>query len=289
MTDELKRRMARLREIAPRLNAATDSASRLVTEVEKFLVDELRIGVTARVCYEDAPAGTDDDGRPLRTQSALAFGRVGGAFRIHVQSDTVVDTGGGAPEATLSQERLAWPSCSRETKLKAFEKLPELLEKIIEHAERLAHAADDTSSKLNAMIGEEEAVETPPRRTQSRTHGGAWDQQLDDAVQRYQQCERDMIECETDGDAWEARMEAEGREDADPHDDHEQARAKLIRLVCLATGHDPGEPLAAPIGALTAEWLLVVSPGRDDPWDDEDEESRRLVVVPRASGLTLFS
>ncbi len=37
MTDELKKRMARLRELAPRLNAATDQASRVVAMVEKFL------------------------------------------------------------------------------------------------------------------------------------------------------------------------------------------------------------------------------------------------------------
>ena len=72
-------------------------------------------------------------------------------------------------------------------------------------------------------------------------------------------------------------MEAEGRDDADPHEDWETAREKLIRLVCIATGHNPDEQLDAPIAALTEDWLLVVSPGRDDPWDDdEDADSRRL-------------
>ena len=61
MTDELKRRMARLREIAPRLNVATDQASKLVAMVEKFLVDELHIGVSAEVSYEELPAGADVD------------------------------------------------------------------------------------------------------------------------------------------------------------------------------------------------------------------------------------
>ena len=45
MTDELKERMARLREIAPRLNSATDQTSKLVAMVEKLLVKELHIGI----------------------------------------------------------------------------------------------------------------------------------------------------------------------------------------------------------------------------------------------------
>ena len=84
-------------------------------------------------------------------------------------------------------------------------------------------------------------------------------------------------------------MEAEGKDDADPHSDWETAREKLIRLVCLATGHDPAEQLDAPIAALTDDWLLVVSPGRDEPWDEEDTDSRRLSVVSRTKGLTIFS
>jgi hypothetical protein len=45
MTDELKERIARLREIAFRLNSATDQTSKLVAMVEKLLVEELHIGI----------------------------------------------------------------------------------------------------------------------------------------------------------------------------------------------------------------------------------------------------
>jgi hypothetical protein len=289
MTDELKRRMARLREIAPRLNAATDQASKLVTQVEKFLVDELHIGVSAQVCYEDVPAGIDDDGHALSTRHSLAFGRIGGTFRIHVVMETADLDDGSSPRTTLSQERVLWPSCNRETKLKAFEKLPELLDKIIEEAERLARTADDTTSKVNAMIGEEDPVEMAPRGSRAGDRGGPWDRQLNDAVHAYHRREMDLIECENDGDSWEARMEAEGRDDADPHTDWEMAKEKLIRLVCLATGHDPAEQLTTPIAALIDDWLLVVSPGRDEPYDEEDCDSRRLSIVSRTTGLTDFS
>jgi hypothetical protein len=289
MTDELKRRMARLREIAPRLNAASDQASRLVAQVEKFLVDELHIGVSAEVCYEEFPAGTDDDNRVLQIRHSLAFGRDGGSFRIHLLKETIDVDDGTSARTTLAQERILWRSCTRETRLKAFEKLPDLLDKIIEEAERLAQASEGARVKVDAMLGEEEPVEVVPGRAWVSESGGAWSRKLTDAAHRYRQCERDVVESETDGDAWEARMEAEGRDDADPHDDWEKAREKLLRLVCVATGHDPEEQLDAPISALTDDWLLVVSPGRDDPWDDEDADSRRLSVISRAKGLTIFS
>jgi hypothetical protein len=289
MTDELKRRMAKLREIAPRLNAATDQASKLVALVEKFLVEELHIGVSAEACYEELPAGTDDDDRALRVRHSLAFGRGCGSFRIHVVRETVAVDDGASARTTLAQERMLWPSCNRETKLKAFEKLPELLDKITEEAERLAQTSEATRAKVEDMIGEEEPVEVVQGRAWVSEGGGVWSRQLADAAHRYRQCERDVVESEIDGDAWEARMEAEGRDDADPHEDWETARERLMRLVCIATGHDPAEPLDAPISALTDDWLLVVSPGRDDPWDDEDADSRRLSVISRTKGLTIFS
>jgi hypothetical protein len=289
MTDELKRRMAKLREIAPRLNAATDQASKLVTLVDKFLVEELHIGVSAEVCYEELPAGTDDDNHALKIRHSLAFGRGGGSFRIHVVKETVAVDDGASARTTLAQERILWPSCSRETKLKAFEKLPELLDKIIEEAERLTQTSEATRVKVEEMIGEEEPVEVVHGRAWVSEPGGVWSRQLADAVHRYRQCERDVVEAEIDSDAWEARMEAEGRDDADPHGDWETACQKLMRLVCIATGHDPAEQLDAPISALTDDWLLVVLPGRDDPWDDDDADSRRLSVISRTRGLTVFS
>jgi hypothetical protein len=289
MTDELKRRMAKLRELAPRLNAATDQASKLVALVEKFLVEELHLGISAEVCYEEAPAGTGDDDEVLITRQSLAFGRSGGSFRIHVLRETVADDL-EAPEPTiLDQERILWPSCPRETKLKAFEKLPELLDKIIEEAQQLAQASETAQAKVEEMIGEEQPVDAIHSRARAPESPASWSRQLADAARRYHQCQRDVVESELDGDAWEARMEAEGREDADPQDDWEEAQQKLLRLVSIATGHDPDEPLEAPIAAFTDDWLLVVSPGRDDPWDEEDPDSRRLTVVSRSKGLKDFS
>jgi hypothetical protein len=291
MTDELKKRMQKLRAIAPRLNSATDQASRLVAMVEKFLVDDLHIGVSAVSSpFSTRPAGKDEHGNPLQVDQALAFGRVGGSYRIHVLNRTGSVDGDGRWREITEKEEVLWPSCGRDTKLKAFEKLPELLDGIISEAERLASAADATAAKVREITSaDEEPVEAAQGRAWASGSGPAWGQQLADAARRYHHCERDVVESELDSDAWEARMEAEGREDADPHSDWETAREKLIRLVCIATGHDPAEPLDAPICAMTGDWLIVVSPGRDDPWDDEeDADHRRLSVISRTDGLSIF-
>ncbi len=173
MTDELKRRMARLREIAPRLNAGTDQASKLVAQVEKFLVEELRIGISAEVAYEEHLAGIDDDNRLLSIRHSLAFGRGGGSFRIHVLSETIAVDDGASARTTVAQERVLWPSCPREMKLKAFEKLPALLDRIIEEAERLAQASESTRVKVKEMMGEEEPVEAVPGRAPVNEGGAA--------------------------------------------------------------------------------------------------------------------
>jgi hypothetical protein len=155
MTDELKERMARLREIAPRLNSATDQASRLVAMVEKFLVDELHIGVSTETSpFAFAPAGQDERGNTRVASQRLAFGRVGGAYRIHVIDEVGIRDEEQASQGSISRQETAWPSCGRETKLKAFEKLPELLDNIIKESERLAETADATVSKVGELTKE---------------------------------------------------------------------------------------------------------------------------------------
>ena len=155
MTDELKQRMARLREIAPRLNSATDQTSQMVSSVEKFLVDELHLGISAESSeFNSWYAGKDDDGTPLSVRQTLAFGRVGSGYRIHVvDSMGFVDEHGRWQELKTRQQT-PWPSCGREIKLKAVAKLPELLETLVRDAERLAETAGATAEKISEMIGE---------------------------------------------------------------------------------------------------------------------------------------
>jgi hypothetical protein len=163
MTDELQKRMARLRELAPRLNSATDQASRLVAMVEKFLVEELHIGISAEsTAFNSWSAGKDEDDKERMIYQTLAFGRVGAGYRIHVAEETVIVDNEGRRQELIGKQATPWPSCGRETKMRAIEKLPELLDKMIQETERLAETAGDTASKIEAMIGNTKVATATP-------------------------------------------------------------------------------------------------------------------------------
>ncbi len=155
MNDELKSRMERLRRLAPRLNSATDQAARLGNLVEKFLVDELRMGISAESSpFNTWSTGSDEVGNEQRTIQTLAFGRASGGYRLHVVEATErVDALAGAHDI-ISRKATLWSSCGRETKLRAVDKLPELLDKITLEAERLAETAGASESKIGTMIGD---------------------------------------------------------------------------------------------------------------------------------------
>ena len=155
MTDELKKRMAKLRAIAPLLNSETDQASKLARMVERFLVDELQIGISAECEFDRYETGTDGQNNPTCVVRSLAFGRTSGTFRIHVAVETGVLDHEGEWSHTIDKALIPWPSCDRESKLRAFEKLPALLDQIIGEAERLTRVADLTVAKVQKMTSEE--------------------------------------------------------------------------------------------------------------------------------------
>jgi hypothetical protein len=97
-------------------------------------------------------------------------------FRIHVAIVTVRDraeeSGKSGAEEKLNEERILWSSCSREMKLKAFEKLPDLLDSIISGAESLMQTADETATKIKQMVGED--GEEGEEAAQSEDLGEPW-------------------------------------------------------------------------------------------------------------------
>jgi hypothetical protein len=155
MTDVLRTRLSTLRAVAPRLNAVSDEVSEIVAKVEKTLAEELSIGISDESdSFASWPACADDDapehGDSFVFQS-LAFGRIGGTYRIHVLQQTCdKDDRGGYSEMT-AQKRIPWGSCPRETKLRAFTKLPKLLDAIISKAEKLVKAADEAAIQVKEM------------------------------------------------------------------------------------------------------------------------------------------
>lgn len=153
MTGELKAGMARLREIAPRLDSQTDEVSKLVATVEKFLTAEARIGISAAIEFEDEEGYSSAENRPTRIDRYLAFGRANGSFCIHILEETGILDNDGDWDHLFEKDVILWPSCSREMKLKAFTKLPALLQAIIKEAERLSDVVDDVAPKVKEMMG----------------------------------------------------------------------------------------------------------------------------------------
>jgi len=155
MSNELKKRIAALRGMSPRLNSVTDQVSEIVRTVEKTLVEELNIGIESSVKFHSEPATE----KGVFREHSLAFGRVASSgYRLHVATRAVRDssqpTGESHASESIHEEQILWPSCSREIKLRAFDKLPELLDGIIKNAEELLETAEKTAAKIKEMVGE---------------------------------------------------------------------------------------------------------------------------------------
>ena len=173
MTNELKKRLAALRGINPRLNSVTDQVTGIMRSVEKMLVEELKIGVDASQWFRTEKGGE----KGVSLEHSLSFNRVGSAgYRIHVSIVTVRDTSEetGVPGTSerLSEERVLWTSCSREMKLRAFEKLPDLLDDIMQSAESLLRTADLTAAKIKELIGDQEPIAAPPVASEQPARSG---------------------------------------------------------------------------------------------------------------------
>jgi hypothetical protein len=159
MSNELKNRIAALRGMSPRLNSVTDQVSEFVRTVEKTLVEELNIGIEASVRFHSEPASE----KGILREHLLAFGRVASAgYRLHVVTRTVrespQESTGPHVSESLHEEQILWPSCSRELKLKAFDKLPELLDGIVKNAEGLLQTAERAAAKIKEMVGEFDGI-----------------------------------------------------------------------------------------------------------------------------------
>ena len=160
MSKKMKKALAALREVSPKLNDATNAANEVVEQVEKFLNDECSIGLP---CWILADKIESDEGPTIR-HLWLGYDRVEGKFRIAVEQ--LVEHAG-------RQENLGpqpWSSYPRDIKLTTLPKLPKLLEAIADEANRMASKNDETVAAvheiLGAMRGEaEEAEETKASAT----------------------------------------------------------------------------------------------------------------------------
>jgi hypothetical protein len=154
MTDDLKARLAALRGVSPRINAVTNHTNDVIKSVEKTLVEDLSLAVSASVLFESDFGGE----RGVTKKQSLAFGRVkgNGTYRIFVLIETgratSEDSGSEAASEAIEEEQILWPSCSRELKLKAFQYLPALLKVLVDRAEKLVEACEKTAVQIREMV-----------------------------------------------------------------------------------------------------------------------------------------
>jgi hypothetical protein len=165
MTGGLRDKLASLRDLAPRLNATVDQASEVVRHVDEYL-EGLGLGVSAMAPpFDDRPTpppSGPEEGVEPRVSSHLAYGRLNGSFRIHVVERTGRKDSRGDREAEADRP-VAWSSCPREAKLRAFATLPDLLDEIATSAQRLVAVADSTAVTVGEILASLSPLSARPR------------------------------------------------------------------------------------------------------------------------------
>lgn len=129
--------LERARTLAPKLSAATDKLNEAISEAEQAIC-ALQLGVVARVHLD----GSESD-HPAAYE-LLTFGKYGNAWRLIVESGLE-----GEPE-TESYTPLA--NESRETRLRAAEKLPDLVEKMVSEAEKELRRVEEKTAKISNLV-----------------------------------------------------------------------------------------------------------------------------------------
>ncbi len=153
MTEELREKLAALRQVAPKLNKATDEANRIVASVENLLGNELSLGISATVCFntgEEIYLFREVE-EVLDVYTNLDYGRIDGRYRIFVRTYGSLPDEYGQDKLRWSDQTI-WSSVPRELKLKAFEALPRLLTKIADTALELSKEAEDTAKTVEALM-----------------------------------------------------------------------------------------------------------------------------------------
>ncbi|MEW4570102.1 hypothetical protein AB1L88_19730 [Tautonia sp. JC769] len=143
MTEPLRQQIARLRELAPELNEVTDKATRLVGVVEKFLNEELSLGIPCRVTVSDSWDPSDE----LRHCKDLHYGRFEGKFRLYVAEYTIYHDGEGD-----NYKETPWSSCPRDLKLASFQKIPDLLADLTKKVEQAIKETEGTGKTIQELL-----------------------------------------------------------------------------------------------------------------------------------------
>jgi hypothetical protein len=158
MTSAFKKKLDEIRAIGPELNSAADEANRIVKEVERVLVQETKIGVRATTsCFGVEQRTVDGETHKQELRRRLAFGRVNGVYCIHVDDGFYrYDEATEGMDEEVYSEHTPWSRCDRDTRLAAFEKLPELIDEIVNRAKCVVKTARETAAKVKNLIADDD-------------------------------------------------------------------------------------------------------------------------------------
>jgi len=144
MADSLSVAVERLRTSSERLNAICDSAAQTVRDTEAYL-ETLQLGVSAwvDVCHEY----DDDDAMTIIGDVRLGYSeQSNGKYRIAVVwSPRWADC---ASDVTVK----SWVECSRDDKLRSFEKLPYLLVELANKLDEKITKAEKTVTAVTNLL-----------------------------------------------------------------------------------------------------------------------------------------
>ena len=143
MTDELKEAIESLREISPKLNAATDDANRVVAMVEKFLGEECSIGVEAKV-HIDEESLPDNESKDLW----LHYCRIASKFQFAVEV-TVYNNG---TDESRREYFGSWSQAPRALRLRTFPRIPKLLKEISETAKTTTKKVEESGKAVESVL-----------------------------------------------------------------------------------------------------------------------------------------
>jgi hypothetical protein len=135
--DPLRESLQRARRLAPEVAEATDAVNAALERVEGAL-SSLNLGVTAAVDLDPARNPFDE------WEQCLRFGKNGSTWRLLLESGPV---GGDADDWSESPLLHA----SKEVRLKAIERLPTLVNKLIEVAEEQISELRAAAAKADAL------------------------------------------------------------------------------------------------------------------------------------------
>jgi hypothetical protein len=154
MTNKLHEGLDTLRAIAPALNAVADEANRMVKDVEKILVEVTGSGISAGAEFERKRC-EDDDFEEYEIRRVLSFGRICQRHCIFVRSTHYAKESSDQFTEEKGSIDKRWSQCDRETRLRAFDVLPDLIQAIVREAQRLKEVGEKTAAKVKELMGED--------------------------------------------------------------------------------------------------------------------------------------